>query len=199
MSFRKEKKIRISNYESVLIKKKFFDSGMKKLYSSRIINSCYFDNNKMSCFLDSEEGVLPRKKIRIRWYNDILLFKKETKISSIEGRFKFTEKVDNIKSYDDLIKSNFFDTSYGYLTPKLIVTYERDYCTLNNMRITFDKNIKYKHIQSNFNQTIMDNECVVEIKTSTNVSDDYIMKFFSYQTSRFSKYSRGNLYFNQSL
>ena len=68
------------------------DNNIKKLYPERKIISLYYDNINNQMFKDSIEGVLPRKKIRIRFYpNDIKKkFSLETKISSFEGRFKKT-------------------------------------------------------------------------------------------------------------
>ena len=89
MSFRKEIKYRLNLSELFNLKKDLIKKGMKKLYNSRKINSCYFDTKDLSFFSQSEEGTLPRRKIRVRWYNNEMKFVKETKISSIEGRFKF--------------------------------------------------------------------------------------------------------------
>ena len=94
---------------------------------------------------------------------------------------------------NDLYGSEFFDKSYGRLKPKLYVSYEREYLKLNSIRLTFDKNITYKFYKTNFEFELRDNECVMEIKVSENCSDDYINKFIVYNTSRFSKYSRGVL------
>ena len=92
MSFRKEKKYRLTFSELSFVKKKLFQSGMSSLYPARIVNSCYFDTHDLKLFSESEEGVLPRKKIRIRWYDKKNNFSKEVKISSIEGRFKYQKK-----------------------------------------------------------------------------------------------------------
>ena len=68
MTFRKEKKIKLSYYELNKIKAYLLDNGMSSLYPKRKINSQYFDTKNLKMFQDSEEGVLPRKKIRVRWY-----------------------------------------------------------------------------------------------------------------------------------
>ena len=88
MSFRKEKKFRLSKYDFDSLKNKLFLKDMQPLYPSRVINSLYYDTHSLSMFHDSEEGLLPRKKVRIRWYDDISQAKKEEKITSFEGRFK---------------------------------------------------------------------------------------------------------------
>ena len=65
MSFRTEKKIyintsNIGKFYEFLNKKNF-----KEIYPERQINSIYFDNYKFAMYDDSEQGVVPRKKIRI--------------------------------------------------------------------------------------------------------------------------------------
>ena len=69
MSFRKERKYKLTIYEFNILKDLLVKKGMKKLYEPRKINSLYYDNELNEMFHHSEEGVLPRKKIRIRWYN----------------------------------------------------------------------------------------------------------------------------------
>ena len=196
MSFRKEKKFKLTYSDMALMQKDLKKKGMQELYPSRIISSCYFDNNEMISFIDSEEGILTRKKVRIRWYNNSTEFKKETKISSIEGRYKYTEDIPEANKIENILNTQYFDKIYGNLTPKLIISYKRYYFTLNKLRITFDKNINYQHFLSRFKKIIKDEECVMEIKTPLECYDDYIENVIPHQTSRFSKYSRGLLYFN---
>ena len=57
MSFRKEKKYRLSFSDLAIVKKQLFQIGMTPLHPSRLINSCYFDNSVLRMFQDSEEGV----------------------------------------------------------------------------------------------------------------------------------------------
>jgi hypothetical protein len=199
MSFRKEIKFKLTQSEIALVQKNLAIKGMRELYASRIVNSCYFDNKEMSFFHDSEEGVLPRKKVRIRWYNSFQKYKKETKISSIEGRFKLSEDIFQIKNIEDIFTTSFFDPSYGKLSPKLIVNYKRQYYKLDKLRITLDTEINYMHILSNFIKKIKDDECIMEIKAPIDCHDDYIQKIINYQNTRFSKYSRGLVYFNKII
>ena len=199
MSFRKEKKYRLSYFETLEIKKILNKKGMSQLYPQRRINSCYFDNDKFELFADSEEGLLPRKKVRIRWYENNLDFKKETKISSIEGRFKISNKIDHLKSLENLKEIRFFENDYGQLFPVMIVSYLREYYSFKNLRITIDTKIKYIDLRFKTEPTLDDNECVVEIKTPSDCRDDYIEKIFYHPTSRFSKYSRGLLHHNKMI
>ena len=66
MSFRKEIKSTLNksklNYLLTWIKNK----GGETLYPERIINSVYFDTRNLNMYYESIEGVLPRKKIRLR-------------------------------------------------------------------------------------------------------------------------------------
>ena len=70
-------------------------------HSDRIVSSTYFDNDKLSMFHHSEEGIVPRKKLRLRSYSknahettDTLL---EKKITSPEGRFKVSGPTESAK------------------------------------------------------------------------------------------------------
>jgi len=65
MSFRIELKIPATCSDMFQIKQELLQSGMESLYPKRKIESIYFDNTIKKMFLDSEEGSLPRKKIRI--------------------------------------------------------------------------------------------------------------------------------------
>ena len=39
------------------------------LYPERLVNSRYYDNYNLQMYYDTVEGLLPRKKIRLRTYN----------------------------------------------------------------------------------------------------------------------------------
>ena len=79
MSYRKEKKYRLTINEYFLMKEKLYKQGMITLHNSRRINSIYFDNFTYDMFNQSEEGVVPRKKIRVRWYENKNIFTLEKK------------------------------------------------------------------------------------------------------------------------
>ena len=192
MSFRIENKIKLTKSDFHLLKLKLFDSGMKTLYPTRKVNSCYFDTPNLRCYYDSEEGLLPRKKIRARWYNNDHIYCKETKISSIEGRFKKSESL-NFKNLNQLLNHKLYDNLYGFLKPKLIVSYSREYYSFKNIRLTFDYDIKYEDLRHNINQSFLDKEYVLEIKANICTSLDYLESIIKIPTSRFSKYCRGIL------
>jgi SPX domain protein involved in polyphosphate accumulation len=194
MSFRKEKKYKLTVSDQNILKNKLIDKGMKSLYPKRTVNSIYFDTNNLDFYLNSEEGVLPRKKIRLRWYDkDIKKIFKEIKISSVEGRFKTSEP---FLYNENIFKNNLqlLDNEFGILKPQMQITYSREYFFFNDLRITFDSNIQYTDRSSLNNIIIKDKETVMEIKVNFKTNDDYIEKIIGYPTSRFSKYSRSILY-----
>ena len=138
MSFRSETKFKLSYGDHYLLKSNLLSLGMKQLYPNRFINSQYFDTEKLQMFFDSEEGIVPRKKVRIRWYHEKQEKKLETKISSVEGRFKIRKKYES-----DLNKQYVYDDLYGKIFPSIIVNYKREYYKFKDLRLTFDSSINY--------------------------------------------------------
>lgn len=197
MSFRKERKYKLTIYEFNILKDLLVKKGMKKLYEPRKINSLYYDNELKEMFHHSEEGVLPRKKIRIRWYNTNFKSNIETKISSLEGRFKTTMPI-CVDSIEDFPK-NFVDKDYGLVSPSLLVSYIREYYSINSMRLTFDSFIEYTYFKDLSKTVYEDPEKVMEIKVDIDTADDFIETLIPYATVRFSKYSRGMLFSNGGL
>lgn len=192
MSFRKEKKFRLSISDYDHLQFVLESKGMRKLHDTRIINSLYFDTPSLNMFHDSEEGLLHRKKIRIRWYDNNQIFFLEKKISSIEGRYKVVTPIEDSKT----TKKSLYDENYGVLSPSLLISYKRSYFIFKKFRITFDSQITYKNIRNINPNEIEDPERVMEVKTGIGDSDDLIEKFIPYPISRFSKYSRGLLITN---
>ena len=190
MSFRKEKKFRLSQSELKLLKFSLLEKGMKVLYPKRLIKSCYFDTKNLLMFHQSEEGILPRKKIRYRWYNSNFKVNKEIKISSIEGRYKENYFIGPINT-SNLKQYKLYDQDYGALYPYICIKYYREYFLYKKLRFTFDTNIEYEKIDSNISLKSIEKECVMEIKASNTFNDDYLEKIMSNQTERFSKYCRG--------
>jgi len=191
MSFRQEKKFRLTQSDFNTLKNNLRLQGMEPLYSSRKINSLYYDTEDHNMFFDSEEALLPRKKVRIRWYEDVKEASLEVKTSSIEGRFKTSDRAQSTEK--TLLPESLYDTQYGSVIPSLLVCYSREYFTFKSMRITFDSDIKYVNKRLSQNVTFVDGECVMEIKVGIDVDEDYIERFIPYSTSRFSKYCRGLL------
>ena len=193
MSFRKEKKFRVTVSDFYKFQGQLHQQGMETLFEPRLITSVYFDTVDLNMFHDSEEGVFPRKKVRIRWYDDSKVFTLENKTSSIEGRFKVTSKLENNISESELFRRHRMDAQYGNVQPTLKVSYKRSYVVFKEMRITFDKNICYQNLKYADRRKYYDPERVIEIKIPANCPDDFVERFIPFPTARFSKYSRGLL------
>ena len=187
MSFRIEEKILVNKNQIIDFQKFCLNISVKKLHKTRIIKSLYFDNNNRDMFRDSVEGVLPRKKIRIRQYpeNKLQEFFLEEKISSVEGRFKKKKSISN-DTYGMIKDKGYLDSIYGICKPLLYVEYKRKYLQLNNVRITHDTDIKYylfskKLIKYDVNQ-------IFEIKANFKTDIDELQLIYPMNRSRFSKY-----------
>ncbi len=190
MSFRIEEKLNIDKNNLFLFKKWLNINKAKKMYCGRIVTSIYFDNTRMDIYHDSNEGVVPRKKIRFRTYdNDIDHINNgqlELKISSAEGRFKSTIKNKKINS---ILKFGLFDKDYGTCKPKVVVSYSRSYIKIINVRVTLDENINYRKYRSNLTAT-KDESFIAEIKSEDVNNLNYISDKFNFTRIRFSKYCR---------
>ena len=68
MSFRIEDKLHIENKNLIDFKEFLLQKKAKKIHQPRIIESLYFDNTNFQIYNDSVEGLVPRKKIRVRNY-----------------------------------------------------------------------------------------------------------------------------------
>lgn len=184
MSFRTEEKIKIDNFKINEFLLYIYKLGASKIYPDREVSSIYFDNNFFDMYHQSIEGVLPRKKIRTRYYNqknrEMFL---EMKINSFEGRFKTSEKLIDNK----IFKFGIFDREYGRCFPKIKIKYNRSYFKFKKLRITIDQNIIYKKFLSF--ETKKDKNSIVEIKGDYNLNFDYLRETIPFERIRFSKYS----------
>ena len=192
MTFRIEEKLFFNPNQIHDFKQWINSKNSKKIYNSRIIKSLYLENNINQTFCDSEEGCVPRKKIRVRSY-PVNNFSKEyfleVKISSVEGRFKTKKKIDKLY-LDKINKNGYLDPYYGNCFPKLEVSYLREYYKVINSRITIDNNIIYRDYK-NKNLLNKDEIIIVEIKSDINNDLNKLLCDFPFQRFRFSKYCRG--------
>ena len=69
MSFRIEEKLLVNKNQLIEFKEYLFKEA-KALHKPRSVKSLYFENNNKDLYNDSIEGLVPRKKIRIRTYPD---------------------------------------------------------------------------------------------------------------------------------
>lgn len=190
MSYRKEIKLRLNKSKIYNFKDLLSSRGAEILYPKRIVSSLYFDTNNKNCYRDSVEGVIPRKKIRIRSYpdEDTKIFLFEKKISSAEGRFKISKKI-SLTNANKIITLGHFDKMYGHLKPIMHIEYIREYYKYKNYRITIDSKINYRFYKKKFSKN--DQMSIIELKYNIKLDDDAIINSFSNKTTRFSKYSNG--------
>ena len=187
MSFRIEEKLFIRKENLIQFKEYLFKKKAVKLYNPRIIKSLYFDNEKLDMYNDSIEGLVPRKKIRIRSYPNEINKKifYEIKNSTVEGRFKKREIISNEKS-NSRISNGIIDNQYGICFPKVFVKYSREYLSIDNVRISIDQNISYEDFLTK--KISSDKRIIVELKTSIDKNVDELISDFPMQRTRFSKY-----------
>ena len=161
--YRHELKFKISESAAEVLKQKlslvmgtdnnaYFDDG------SYLIKSLYFDDLNSKSYYEKMDGVLYRKKYRIRIYNDddsfIRLEKKmkhnnmtakEQMLISKDIYCKILEgKLNEIDNASGLLLEFINDSRTKGLIPSIIVGYHRTAYTypISDVRITFDSNIE---------------------------------------------------------
>ena len=191
MTFRIERKLHLNNKNIFELKNIFSNQGFKRIFPNRIIFSCYLDTIDYQMYKDSIEGTVPRKKIRLRSYNNLFKGKVylEIKINSVEGRYK---KVTEVINYKDIFDKGYFDQDYGICYPKLLVKYKRSYFKKDNVRLTIDKEVKfskfYKDLKNNFSS--FENYDCAELKCN-NIYELSKIELDQLQIIRNSKYCNG--------
>ena len=194
MSFRIEEKLKVAESKIFQLRDWITKNMGVTLYSSRTINSIYFDNQDYTMYNQSIEGVLPRKKIRLRVYGKEFSpnksINKETKISSVEGKYKISKLAQDPSK---LLNFGIYDNSYGLCTPVLNVLYERSYYKIKNIRLTIDEKIIYRKIANRkiSEPSTFDKYNIVELKCNSKKSLSLLSNNFPFERTRFSKYTRG--------
>ena len=161
--YRHELKFKISNSAAEILKQKLSLIMGKDKYAyyedgSYLISSLYFDDRESSSYFEKLDGVLYRKKYRIRIYNNddsfIRLEKKmkhnnltskEQVLISKEIYCKIIEgKIDEIGPCDGLLQEFVNCARTKGLVPSIIVEYHRTAFTypISDVRVTFDSNIQ---------------------------------------------------------
>ncbi len=189
MSFRVEEKVPVTAAQLDALIGELQTMGLTQSFPPRRVRSVYFDNLRAQAFHDSEEGVVPRRKIRIRCYPDQepLEYQLETKISAVEGRFKYG-RVLPAPECEDLLARGLIDPQYGVMMPRVVVEYERAYWKLRDFRITTDRHIHYHHPEQP-GEVHPEPFHVLEIKADSGTSTDYLRGIIPTGRARFSKFS----------
>lgn len=166
------------------------DKNSVNLDNTYFIRSLYFDDINSTAYYEKIDGVLYRKKYRIRIYNNDSSFirlerkwkhnnmtsKDQLKISKENCINLLTNQFDNIDKEllnNSLMKEFITDIKVFGLKPSVIVDYKRLAYTypISEVRITFDERIKsglYNCNLFNMNRITYDvidnNEVVLEVK-----------------------------------
>ncbi len=159
--FRNEKKIIFLESENFVINILKIN-GFKEIFNERIVNSIYFDDNTLTNLLETIDGEKFRSKIRLRWYGKIkdisINPNLEEKIKENTKNFKvhYPIKYKKIKKSIDiknlhkeiqkqLIVNSVINFKIKNKKPSSFVSYKRRYFAKNGLRITLDKDLKYKN------------------------------------------------------
>lgn len=157
-----------------------------KQFSDRQIHSIYYEKSNFKFFTDSEEGTVPRKKIRYRWYNEnfekgILEIKKT--LSTHREKIKKKTDINDLKNKLLLLG----------LKPVLKVSYIRQYFVIDKLRFTFDKHITYKKVNQYLRPIVKVNvqDNIIELKSSISTDYSIILQDIIQYRTRYSKYCEG--------
>ncbi len=193
--YRHEIKFIISKQMSLVLKQRLalamdIDKNSVNLDNTYFIRSLYFDDINSTAYYEKIDGVLYRKKYRIRMYNndssfirlerkwkhnnmtskDQLKIRKENCINLLTNQF---DNIDKELLNHSLMKEFITDIKVFGLKPSVIVDYKRLAYTypISEVRITFDEKIKSGLYNCNlFNMDritydVIDNdEVVLEVK-----------------------------------
>ena len=190
----------VDSIESVLIKSRF---SFTKQYEDRYVNSIYFDNKNLDSVKENLDGVVSKKKIRLRWYGSHNLIQNPRLEVKLKMGYLNTKKIFELKNFKIKFSENNLNNinsillkKYNFLNNYKIVTsthYIRKYfiSIINNIRATIDTDIFYKKLRqlNNFNLNNKDSRPILELKYKT-ADDDYVRANLKNLTLRFSKNSK---------
>ncbi len=193
MKYRHEIKYLISKQTAQILKQKLsllldIDKNSYNEDNTYLIRSLYFDDLNSTAYHEKQDGVLYRKKYRIRIYNlqdnfikleckykhnnmtskESVLLSKEICSKILSGNI---DDIDITK--DNILKKFIIDMKVKHLSPSVIVDYKRLAYTypISEVRITFDEQIKsgvYNYClfdnDSTYTSVIDDNYLILEVK-----------------------------------
>ncbi len=161
--YRHELKFKISNSAAEVLKQKLsliLKKDKNAYYSdgSYLIKSLYFDDLDSSSYYEKMDGVLYRKKYRIRIYNnndEFIRLEKKMKHNTYTAKEQIliskdiyskilNGKLDEIDNPTGLLEEFITNSKTKHLVPSVIVLYHRTAFTypISEVRITFDSHIQ---------------------------------------------------------
>ena len=168
--------------------------GAEMLHPDRVITSTYFDSSDFAMWRDTDEGLVPRKKIRIRCYGGHtatcgaehhLEVKKTTEYQRLK-------EIRPIPEWRRLVSEGFFDPDYGACFPMVRVEYWRSYFRVHGVRVTIDRNLHYQSMLNPLiHQAAIHDHCLAfEVKAPWGEDADRLWNCFPFPRTHFSKYER---------
>jgi len=199
--------------EGDTIHKFFLISGMfKKVFPKRVVNSIYFDTEKYKDVWDNINGFGIRRKLRLRWYNELknseVNLEEKKKIGFVTKKnVESIGKYENYEQLNNFIQSKEFTNNKFLLKKKLnlkkilFIQYHRNYFQLPNdkLRVTVDEKLRifYKYP----NKFIDLDKIIVELKYDTKDSS-FVNSFIKLnnlnaRNQKFSKYVNSFIEMNE--
>ena len=198
-------------------------NNFKELYSPRVIYSTYCDTINDTFLVENIEGHGYRKKIRVRYYQNINKLSHPSVINLEEKRkyISSTTKVRETLTEDKYTITHIYDQEYNDkipivlpndrmypgLVPKCIVAYNRRYYTDNNIRLTVDNSIRvaeidsHTHSVSNFYQ--LKRFIIAELKSGLTTDlreyERMMLNISSVNRTKLSKYVLARSFFNPTI
>ncbi len=189
-------------------------SAFSTIFYPRYINNIYFDSRELDFYYDNVSGRGSRKKVRIRWYGDlmgkiekpVLEFKIReeylgNKLSFPLHPFALDNTLTSAKLQQVFIQSNLPQWALGvlhHLQPSLINRYLREYFLSFDtlFRLTTDTNINYYGVGANNNSFLehfSSNDVIVELKYDFSCSHQApdIATLLPFRLTKSSKYVNG--------
>lgn len=214
---RYERKFVIENLskQSVISVVKTNPAIFSEIYHQRYINNIYLDTHNLMFYLDNNFGKANRKKVRVRWYGDLLgrnqkpRLEYKLKTGAVGDKLVYNLVPFDVKpgfSYDQL--QQVFEKSQlpewvlddlRSLKPTLLNRYSREYFLSfdRNYRITIDQQLEYCKICPQNNSFIQDykdyKNIILELKYKVNgiLEPDFVSNHLPFRLTKSSKYVNG--------
>lgn len=222
MDFRHEWK-HIISYSDLLVLRSRLAAVMQwdahAVNGKYMVRSLYFDNLSDKALREKIDGVNPREKFRIRYYNDdtsFIILEKKSRVNGMCSKEQAELSLAEVQSVLDgnmhelagskkeLLKELYLKMNLQGLRPKIIVDYIREpfVCGAGNVRVTLDYDIRVGMGCTDFLSTgcvtipVCGTPVILEVKYDgflPSVIRD-IVQTAGTQTSAFSKYAACRMY-----
>jgi SPX domain protein involved in polyphosphate accumulation len=185
------------------------------------VTSLYFDTDDFACFWEKVDGLLLRKKVRLRTYGE----------SSESGFIEIKQRLDNtvqkkrvqlpladleafafnMPEYipkDAISTEAYCIVRANHMSPKMLITYDREaFHSIYepNLRITFDHNLRFSatdlrwaSIEEHHTLLLYPAHGILEIKANNTVPS-WLLSFINHQELQIERLSKYCLAVNQSV